>query len=63
MSRASENRLNYALLLDLDREYGENGRELMTILSVLGRAVYAAEQMLENLEHDESRLSPSRAME
>lgn len=61
--RASENRLNYALLLDLDREYGENGRELMTILSVLGRAVYAAEQMLENLEHDESRLSPSRAME
>lgn len=61
--RISENRLSYALLLDLDRQYGENGRELMAILAVLGRTVYAAEHMLKNLEHDESKFSRARAME
>lgn len=61
--RVSENRLTYALLLDLDRQYGENGRELMAILAVLGRTVYAAEHMLENLEHNESKFSRLSAME
>lgn len=61
--RICEDSLGYALLLDLDRQYGENGRELMMILAVLGRTVYAAEHMLKNLEHNESKFSLYRAME
>lgn len=61
--RLSESRLSYALLLDLDRQYEENGQGLMTILTVLGRIVYAAEQMLEHLEHNESKFSLFRSME
>lgn len=61
--RVAESRLSYALLLDLDRQYGEDGRELMTVLAILGRAVYAAEQMLEHLEHNESKFPLSHTLE
>lgn len=61
--RLSENSLGYALLLDVDRQYEENGRELMTVLAILGRAVYAAEHMLDNLEHNESKFSCFQTME
>lgn len=61
--RLSENHLGYALLLDLDRQYGESGRELMAILAVLGRTAYAAEHMMNNLEHNESKFPLFSAME